>query len=179
MSLETYFSTLQVLAALAIAVWWFYGPWQRLIVDTVRQRLFVIRDELFIQAADGKLGFDHAGYRATREWLNSAIQFAHEARWQHVVAARLAGAHLPKDALCGMLDGETNEEVRTILTKAYRRAVTAIALAMLLRSFSLTLATMLMLPIVIFEVLLKGRKPRPVSAFERAVEADLANCSLA
>jgi hypothetical protein len=46
-------------------------------IDSLRQRLFELRDELFDLAAQGQIEFTHPAYTSTRTLLNSVIRFAH------------------------------------------------------------------------------------------------------
>jgi cbb3-type cytochrome oxidase subunit 3 len=81
---------------LAIVVVLIYGPWQRLMVDMARQRLFELRDEIFDLAADGQVSFDDAGYREVRSTFNTMIRFCHVATWPVVVTgSRLADDREP------------------------------------------------------------------------------------
>lgn len=47
-------------------------------IDLLRYRLFVARDELFKQAEQGVISFDHPAYGMTRTTLNGWLRFAHE-----------------------------------------------------------------------------------------------------
>lgn len=69
---------LATLAALAALVIFFYGPWQRICVDTARQIMFEQRDQLFDMARAGLIPFDSPGYQALRESMQRSIRFAHE-----------------------------------------------------------------------------------------------------
>jgi hypothetical protein len=46
------------------------------LVDRYRQYLFEVRDDLFIYAAKGQIGFDHRAYKDLRMMLNGSIRFA-------------------------------------------------------------------------------------------------------
>lgn len=46
-------------------------------IARTRQRLFSIRTELFIAAANGKISFDDPGYRQVRLIINGTIKFTH------------------------------------------------------------------------------------------------------
>lgn len=67
---------INTIIALALIVAFAYGPWQRLLVDVVRQKLFELRDELFDLARDGKIAFDAEPYILIRTFLNGTIRFA-------------------------------------------------------------------------------------------------------
>jgi hypothetical protein len=66
-----------------------YGPYQNLIVDIFRQRLFVIRDEIFDLAKDGKLDFADTRYRTIRSSIELDIRFLHSTTLPRVLLAGL------------------------------------------------------------------------------------------
>src|SRR5882724_11471880 len=89
-----------ILTGLIVLVWWLYGPWQRFVVDIVRQQLFELRDHLFDIAARGSIPFDDPAYRYARWKLNAQIRFAHKATiWRTAtmapIARRLPAPRLP------------------------------------------------------------------------------------
>lgn len=71
-------SALTIIGLLFI-FWFLYGPWQRFIVDVIRQRLFEIRDCVFDEAANGKIAFDSQEYMEFRNILNGMIRMAERA----------------------------------------------------------------------------------------------------
>lgn len=58
-----------------IFVFWKMIPDWRL--DSFRQDMFVVRDELFDYAADGNIAFDHPAYRLLRTQMNGFIRYGH------------------------------------------------------------------------------------------------------
>jgi hypothetical protein len=78
------------------ALWFLYFVcWRELRVDTFRQRLFAVRDDLFDYAASGAIGFNDPAYSTLRELSNSLIRFAHRATFARVWAAVWFG-NLPR-----------------------------------------------------------------------------------
>lgn len=66
------------LIIVGLVAWCFFQwPYRRYRLDLYRQRLFVIRDELFDEAAKGTLPFDSLAYRGTRDLLNRYIRYGH------------------------------------------------------------------------------------------------------
>ena len=63
------------LLGIYVIVFWFYRSYR---VDTFRQSMFSLRDELFDFAADGHIEFDHLAYRQLRDLMNGYIRFGHE-----------------------------------------------------------------------------------------------------
>jgi hypothetical protein len=63
-------------------------------IDAYRQRLFLIRDELFDLAAlkERGFGFDHPAYIELRDSLNISIRFAHRISFYHFWVGRFLGA---------------------------------------------------------------------------------------
>jgi hypothetical protein len=53
-------------------------------LDSFRQKMFGIRDELFDYAADGNISFDHPAYVSLRRQMNGFIRYAH-----HMTAFRI------------------------------------------------------------------------------------------
>ena len=56
----------------------FYWVWQQYVIDSTRQQLFELRDELFDLATERGLDRDCAAYKWLREMLNISIRFAHD-----------------------------------------------------------------------------------------------------
>lgn len=46
-------------------------------LDSFRQNMFAVRDELFDYAADGKIAFDHPAYLLLRRQMNGFIRYGH------------------------------------------------------------------------------------------------------
>jgi hypothetical protein len=62
-----------------IALWFFivYG-WRNLRLDSFRNDVFEIRDEMFLYAAQGNVRFDHPAYTMLRSRMNVVLRYAHE-----------------------------------------------------------------------------------------------------
>jgi hypothetical protein len=52
--------------------------WPSLRLDTFRQHMFIVRDELFDYAASGSIGFNDPAYRLLRQSMNGFIRYAHQ-----------------------------------------------------------------------------------------------------
>jgi len=52
--------------------------WAEARLDSFRQQMFALRDELFDFAADGNIGFDEPAYRLLRQSMNGNIRYAHQ-----------------------------------------------------------------------------------------------------
>ncbi len=69
------FQSAVCVAALAFV---FLRFWAEARLDSFRQEMFIIRDELFDYAADGNVGFDDPAYRLLRRSMNGFIRYAHQ-----------------------------------------------------------------------------------------------------
>jgi hypothetical protein len=77
----------------------YLGFWRfrQLRIDSFRQNIFSIRDELFIYAAEGHIGFDHPAYTTLRNMLNGYIRFSHQISLLRLLAHWLSvSIHKPK-----------------------------------------------------------------------------------
>ena len=78
------------------ALWfWYVICWREHRVDTFRQRLFEVRDDLFDFAASGAIGFDDPAYIILRDLCNGMIRFGHRMNFTRIVAVAWFGG-LPK-----------------------------------------------------------------------------------
>lgn len=74
--MEHYVSLL-IWSSVVLVLWCFFQfIWKRTILDMYRQRLFDLRDSLFMDCAKGHLQFDTPEYGMTRMLLNAAIRSA-------------------------------------------------------------------------------------------------------
>ncbi|MBP6130888.1 hypothetical protein [Thauera sp.] len=173
---------------LAIALGWaavvlfFYGPIQWLIIDTVRQEMFAIRDKAFDDArANGLL--DTPEHRVLREFINSSIRWIEGANGLVVPKAMLA-AWLCRDTfrrnnpLHEML---LREGTPKAFRSAYQDTMRFTIAASVLRSPVLLVvlaATVLLLPVIAVVTLLFGRSGKRIRAlgerFERVIESGVA-----
>jgi hypothetical protein len=55
----------------------FFRLWPAHRLDSFRQNMFALRDEVFDYAASGKIGFDHPSYKLLRQSMNGFIRYAH------------------------------------------------------------------------------------------------------
>lgn len=66
-------------------LWWVWIEYKKFTIDKTRQRLFVIRDELFMKAANAEVSFDSEAYKLTRNLLNGAIRYTERLTLSRVV----------------------------------------------------------------------------------------------
>jgi len=74
--METWLAFQNVLFWFIMAlIWWVWVEYRKYSLDKTRQRLFVIRDQLFINACEEALPFDSEAYRLMRDLLNRGIRY--------------------------------------------------------------------------------------------------------
>jgi hypothetical protein len=66
------------LASLALLWGFLFWLYKDYCIESFRQKVFALRDELFDFAACGKIPFEHKAYGRLRVTMNGAIRFAHE-----------------------------------------------------------------------------------------------------
>jgi hypothetical protein len=144
--------TLQAIASvlgLCVIVWFFYGPWQGLVVDLARQRLFEIRDSLFDFSASGKLGFNSPSYVFARQRLNAIIRFAHRVSfWRFLVFSYVMKDYAVEDPLHA-LRSDRSEAARFVLTRMHRADVIVAVLILIRSPFLIVMSLCLALPFII------------------------------
>lgn len=156
MTIAQAITNLEVCASVAFLIWFFYGPWQNFVLDTLRQNLFEIRDEIFLLAADGKIEFSSPEYKATRKWLNTIIRFAHEITWIQILAfacsgvGKVAQPSNMKDIISQIEDKGASERILDL----YRKASIFVCASILLRSLFLMVTNMVSAPIIMLVILL-------------------------
>ena len=154
-SLSTLHAVNVVIGILAICCL-LYGPYQTLITDLVRQRLFEIRDRIFDIAAKGELAFDAEAYTLSREWLNRILRYAHALTWPRilfmnwVVRDKIPAPYVPAFVIA--IQNIKDESVKKEITHQIQRSFYVIAALIWLRSPLLMIATIFLplLAIAIF-----------------------------
>jgi len=72
------------IALLWAYLFWLYGDFR---TDQFRQQMFALRDELFDEAASGKISFEDTAYGVLRVTTNGFIRFAHHLSIAHLLAS--------------------------------------------------------------------------------------------
>jgi hypothetical protein len=81
-----YEQIMSLLGLIALWVFWYY-LWKPQRIDIFRQKLFVLRSDLFDLAANGAVPFDHPAYTQLRLLINGLIRFAHRASLPTLIIA--------------------------------------------------------------------------------------------
>ena len=75
----------------AFFVWLHY--YKKFQLDSYRQDVFKLRDDLFIYAAQGNISFNHDAYKMARTYLNGSIRFAERSSLLRMVIMKLEFKH--------------------------------------------------------------------------------------
>ncbi len=60
-------------------------------IDVFRQDMFILRDEMFLYAANGYIPFDHPAYVVLRTAMNGFIRFGHKITWPYFLIKYMIG----------------------------------------------------------------------------------------
>ena len=129
-------------AILAVLIWFFRGPWQKLLEDYTRQRLFEVRARLFSMAADGRLAFDGAVYRALCHRINVIIRLCHTMKFSRFAAANacrdlFGDCSRSTKNFADILTEVDDADLRAQLEREVSKVFKYLILLMILRSFFL------------------------------------------
>ncbi len=78
-------ASLHLALALFLLVVFVFYFWRQYRIDALRERLFVIRGELFDYARSGAVSFDNPAYTRLRVVMNRMIRFAHKFTFGRIV----------------------------------------------------------------------------------------------
>ena len=70
-------NVLQFFLVIVFSIFVLYKMVPELRLDSFRQNMFIVRDELFDYAADGNIAFDHPAYTLLRRQMNGFIRYGH------------------------------------------------------------------------------------------------------
>jgi len=178
MTTESLIQILELLTGIALLVLFFRYPWQSILVDITRQRLFEVRDSIFLYAADGRINFDSKIYGELRDRLNASIRYCHKAKFSTVFAAIAVqgeGAEAPRHErnLLEIISDIDDTDLRADLEEKLEEAVTFLATLMVLRSPVLILISMLLMPFLLIHELLSGHVKRLIAKIGALIERDI------
>ncbi|NVK17150.1 MAG: hypothetical protein HWE30_00490 [Methylocystaceae bacterium] len=112
-----------------------YGPWRSLWLSWGRQRLFEIRDKLFLKAANGEISFEDSVYKEFRESINNNIRFLHHATIPRIVASTFISRKMDvKDELANAVTAVENQDLKEELTRFRAKILVTVAFCVVLRS---------------------------------------------
>jgi hypothetical protein len=85
MGIEELTAILESAIAVSLLIILLLKLWASLRLDEFRQRVFIVRDELFDFAAAGGIAFDHPAYKLLRQSMNGFIRYAHQLTWFRLI----------------------------------------------------------------------------------------------
>ena len=140
------------IAFFALFVGIFYGPWQTVVTEYTRQRLFEIRDRIFDLAYENPetFGFQSEEYKLLRNSINGAIKFCHFFTFQWMLFARyiLRDKHpdqITSEIINRIDDAKIREEVHSL----FFEIGIAVTLQLVFRSLPLFVFMWVMAPFFI------------------------------
>ena len=178
MTIQSLIQILEMLVAVGLLLWFFRGPWQSILVDITRQRLFEARDSILIMAADGRLDFDSDNYRDLRHRLNMSIRFCHKAKFSRIAASIFVGDDNSERAprtrsLFDIISSIEDESLRQELEEKAIETVGFLTTLMVLRSPFLLILSMLLMPFFLMHELLSGHIKRLMAKVGSSIEKDI------
>lgn len=144
---------LNSIIGLATLLWLAYGPWQRLVVDVARQRLFEIRDELFDLAVDGEIDFKSPQYVETRRRINGLIKYIHKLTVFRFIMLEITMRKMapPTREADDSADSAANAKIEGMLNRCSR-----ILLVQFWVRSPLLVISSIFLPVALFAAMLSG-----------------------
>ena len=174
---------IELLIALGVMTWFFYNPWQSLMVDMTRQRLFETREKVFLMATEGKIDFDSDVYRELRHRLNLSIRFCHFAKISRLLTSLYLQSRESRHqrdqqnnhskSLHAIITSIENEETRDDVRLMIRETTIIILSLMVIRSPITIALSMIALPLVLVTELLNGFKPQTFSDIGSNLDKDI------
>jgi len=155
--------TISLLVSLFLIWILFFWFWRDYRVDLCRERLFVIRQDLFDLALERKLDFDSPSYGLLRITINATIQFAHRFTLLEVIGIAIVGRGTAGDKISGAyrdrwdaavhdLDPGTRQDLEAIRSRVYFQVFEQVVMTSAILMFS-TISLFL----VLFLVAIKRR----------------------
>jgi hypothetical protein len=152
-------STTEIAAALSFLITaligfaFFYWVWQQYVIDSTRQQLFELRDQLFDLATDGSLNRKSEQYELLRALLNKSIRYADELDVVRltifIITAKLAGVRnlaLPTkhfaESIRKIKDEKVRGQVNAILEKKSK--------ILMWHIYRRSLLLLILVPVVVF-----------------------------
>jgi len=127
-------------------IWLFvFFLWKDYCLDAFREDAFELRDELFLYAADGNVGFDNSAYKMLRQRINVSLRYAHAFTLARFVLAIviLSGVRNPESAAWEEALASLPCDVQKRLTQYRNTFVLTVLNYITLRSFFLYIVVLL------------------------------------
>ena len=145
---------------------WLYKDYA---VDKIRQEMFSLRDDLFVEAAKGLIDFNHPAYTTLRRMMNGGIRFAHRINLLDILLLalqiRISSPHLKDstysfEARMDNVSAELPSETKKRL-KYYRNQIDRMLMLHIVRTspffilFFIALAIVTVIPLLLMAFLHK------------------------
>ena len=78
MDSTTFVTVLESVMALAVLSWLLCALWPACRLDSFRQKVFAVRNDLFDYAAAGRIAFDDPAYTLLRQLMNGTLRYGHQ-----------------------------------------------------------------------------------------------------
>lgn len=127
---------------MAALAWFLLGPYNSYRIDRLRQDLFSIRDQLFLDAADGVISFDSRAYLANRAILNGMIRYTHRISLVRFLASYILLSKADVQELQDGIQAELSASAaadRRLCAKYMRKAHLSVAYHLMTSPFMLVL----------------------------------------
>lgn len=107
-----------------VALWWLvFFAFRDYRVDAFRERLFRLREDLFLFAANGGIPFEHPAYRILRSTINGMIRYAERISLAWLISLASAFEHPDCRAAERIFHEEWLEANRTLTLHAKKRLI--------------------------------------------------------
>ncbi|MCB1985557.1 MAG: hypothetical protein H6936_09115 [Burkholderiales bacterium] len=169
---------LELFLAMGLLMWFFNGPWQSILVDMTRQRLFEARDNLFLHAADGRIEFDSEAYCTIRNHFNKSIRFCHKINLISLLIVNFSenGQHTDlktNNSVFNIITNIQDIELRKKIEDTLIEATSSVILLIVLRSPLLFPLFVLTLPFALLHILLKGHLKQFIERIGIIIEREM------
>ena len=168
-ALTLIFQSIIIFTTLIVVVAWL---WPNVRLDSFRQNMFAIRDELFDYAASSRIGFNDPAYRLLRQSMNGFIRYGHRISFFQITMTKLTRKMVGHNIVYGWtekwqaaLKSVTNDEVRKELERFHERSSLLVFERIVLGSPVLLGLLLVCLIILLFHVGLHSAR----SALNRAI----------
>jgi len=149
--------------------------WRDLFVDSFRQNVFAIRDELFDYASNGNIAFNNPAYYDLRLAMNSVILYAEKITFARWLLALVVNKYSPDQVAINnwrrMMNSIANlaPEQREYITSVHMRFQAQIGQHMVFKSPLLLLA----LPVYVIESAVRSALNRAQEKFISKIKIDV------
>lgn len=171
---QAHIQTIELFLALILLMLFFRGPWQSILIDIMRQRLFEARDHLFMHAVNGKIDFNSNVYQSLRNDLNSSIRLCHESRFSYLLAYKIITSEKGNDqqktsSIFDVIKKIEDAELRLEIEEAFFETTGLMVFFMILRSPFLFPVFIILLPFALLNFLLKGNLKSFLTKIDAAI----------